>query len=92
MLKKIILIASLLLPLAASATDLPDYPFIHVGGNGFSCVMPDVGEIDFEVSTYHSDPEAAHQVVESRITEIRALVAQLALANTDVEIRDLWNR
>lgn len=89
MLKKIVLIASLLLPLAASASDLPDYPFIHVGGNGFSYVMPDVGEIDFEVSAYNSDPEAARQVVEGRIAEIRALVAQLALANTDVEIRDL---
>ena len=89
MLKKIILVASLLLPLAASATDLPDYPFIHVGGNGFSYVMPDVGEIDFEVSAYNSDPEAARQVVEGRVAEIRALVAQLALVNTDVEIRDL---
>lgn len=89
MLKKIILVASLLLPLAASATDLPDYPFIHVGGNGFSYVMPDVGEIDFEVSAYNSDPEAARQVVEGRIAEIRALVAQLALVNTDVEIRDV---
>lgn len=89
MLKKIILIALLLLPLAASASDLPDYPFIHVGGNGFSYVMPDVGEIDFEVSAYNSDPEAARQVVEGRIAEIRALVAQLALVNTEVEIRDV---
>ena len=89
MLKKIILVASLLLPLAASASDLPDYPFIHVGGNGFSYVMPDVGEIDFEVSAYNSDPEAARQVVEGRVAEIRALVAQLALVNTDVEIRDV---
>ncbi len=89
MLKRLIVVASLLLPLAVSATDLPDYPFIHVGGSGFSYVMPDVGEIDFEVSAYHSDPEAARQVVEGRIAEIRALVAQLALANTDVEIRDL---
>jgi uncharacterized protein YggE len=89
MLKKIILVASLLLPLAASATDLPEYPFIHVGGSGFSYVMPDVGEIDFEISASHSDPEAARQMVEGRIAEIRALVAQLALADADVEIRDL---
>lgn len=89
MLKKIILVASLLLPLAASATDLPDYPFIHAGGTGFTYVAPDVGEIDFEVSAYQADPEAARQVVEGRIAEIRALVESVGLADGDVEIRDI---
>jgi uncharacterized protein YggE len=90
MLKKIIAVAALVLvPFAASASQLPDYPFIHASGNGWVYVAPDVGEIDFEISAYHADPEAARQVVEGRIAEIRALVTGLGLPEGDLEIRDL---
>jgi uncharacterized protein YggE len=89
MLKKIIVAALVLVPFAASASQLPDYPFIHASGNGFVYVAPDVGEIDFEISAHQADPEAARQVVEGRIAEVRALVAGLALPDADVEIRDV---
>lgn len=73
----------------ASASQLPDYPFIHASGNGFVYVAPDVGEIDFEVSAHDADPAAARKVVEGRVAEVRALVAGLALPEGDVDIRDV---
>lgn len=90
MLKKFIAAVTIMLSsLAASASQLPDYPFIHAGGTGLVYVAPDVGEIDFEISAHHAEPEAARQVVEARIAEVRALVAGLALPADDVQIRDL---
>lgn len=90
MLKKICLVASLLLlPLAASASDLPEYPFIHTGGTAFMYVAPDVGEVDFEIWSIQAEPEAARQVIEGRIAEIRALMQGLGLPDDDVQIRDV---
>lgn len=89
MLKKFILAAALVVPFIASASQLPDYPFIHSSGNGFMYVAPDIGEIDFEISAYQGDPEAARQVVETRIAEVRALVASVGLPEGDVVIRDV---
>ncbi|HEU4376020.1 MAG TPA: SIMPL domain-containing protein [Telluria sp.] len=89
MLKKIIAVAVLAVPCIASASQLPDYPFIHASGNGMVYVAPDVGEVDFEISAQQEDPEAARKVVEARIAEVRALVAALGLPEADVEIRDV---
>jgi uncharacterized protein YggE len=90
MLKKIIAAAALvLISLAAQASQLPEYPFIHVSGNGWIYVPPDTGEIDFEVSAYDPAPDAARNVVEARVAEVRALVAGLGLADADVDIRDI---
>jgi uncharacterized protein YggE len=90
MLKKIIAAAALVLvPFAVHASPLPDYPFIHVSGNGSTYFPPDTGEIDFEVSAYDPEPEAARKVVETRAAEVRALVTSLGLADADVEIRDI---
>jgi uncharacterized protein YggE len=89
MLKKLIAVAVVTVPFLASASQLPDYPFIHASGNGFVYVAPDVGEIDFEISVPQEEPEAARKVVEARIAEVRALVAKLGLPDADVEIRDV---
>lgn len=89
MLKKFIAVAALAVPFIASASQLPDYPFIHASGNGMVYVAPDVGEVDFEISGQQDDPEAARKVVEGRIAEVRALVAGLGLPAADVEIRDV---
>jgi uncharacterized protein len=88
--KKIACIAVLATaPLFASASDLPDYPFIHANGVGFAYVMPDIGEIDFEILVVDADPEAARQLVESRIAQLRALAEGLGLAPDALEIRDV---
>lgn len=90
MLKNIIAAAVLVvLPFAASASQLPDYPFIHASGNASRYFPPDLGVIDFEVSAYQADPVAARQVVEGRIAEIRALAATVGLPEADVDIRDV---
>jgi uncharacterized protein YggE len=90
MLKKFAAVSVLMfLSNCASASQLPDYPFIHASGSGFVYVAPDVGEIDFEISTHDPEPEAARKVAEARIAEIRALVEGLALPSDDVQIRDL---
>jgi uncharacterized protein YggE len=90
MLKKVIAAAALVLvPFTAQASQLPDYPFIHASASGSVYVAPDVGEIDFEVSAHDPEPEAARKVVETRVAQLRALVASLGLADADVQIRDI---
>jgi uncharacterized protein len=76
-------------PLFAGASDLPDYPFIHASGVGFAYVIPDIGELDFEILAVDADPEAARQVVESRIAQLRALADGLGLGPDALEIRDV---
>jgi uncharacterized protein YggE len=78
MLRKMALLLSLLplAPLCAHAADLPAYPFIHVSGEGFAMVAPDMGEIDFDVSAYDADGAAAVAVVRARVEEIRALLIE----------------
>jgi uncharacterized protein YggE len=78
MLKKIVVAVALLPmgPLAAQASNLPDYPFIHTGGEGFVFVVPDLGEIDFDVSAFDADSNAAVALVQARVTDIQALLAE----------------
>jgi uncharacterized protein YggE len=76
MFKKLaIVVASALLPVAVQASNLPDYPFIHAAGEGFAMIVPDLGEIDFDISAYDADPAAAVAVVAARAEQIRALLA-----------------
>lgn len=86
-----IFLASLfaLLPLHAGAAELPAYPFIHVSGYGAATVMPDLGTVEFEIAAQDADPAAALKLVEARVEEIRALMTQLGVAETDLEIRDI---
>ena len=79
MLKKFALVLALLpalSPLAVRAADLPTYPFIHVSGEGFVMVAPDMGEIDFDVSAFDADPAAAVALIQARVEEIRALLVE----------------
>lgn len=90
MLKKIALVcACALAPFATSASQLPDYPFIHVSSTAAQYVMPDIGTLDFEVVASDADPGAARAVVETRVAEVRALAEGLGLPEEDVEVRDV---
>jgi uncharacterized protein YggE len=90
MLKKILALAALLLaPLAASASQLPDYPFIHMAGTAKLYVAPDIGAIDFEIIAVDADPAAARQVVETRVGEVRALVEAQGLSTDGLEVRNV---
>jgi uncharacterized protein YggE len=63
-------------PFAAHAADLPSYPFVHAGGEGFLMVAPDMGEIDFDISAFDADPAAAVAIVQARAAEVSALLAE----------------
>lgn len=79
------------LPVSALASGLPSYPFIHATGTAFSFVLPDLGEIDFDVSVFDPSPEAATLLVQTRITEVKALLVEQGLpeAAAGIEVRDV---
>ena len=79
------------LPVCALASDLPSYPFIHATGTAYSFVTPDLGEIDFDVSVFDPSPEAATLLVQTRITEVKALLVEQGLpeAAAGIEVRDV---
>jgi uncharacterized protein YggE len=88
--KKFVLVVALAsLPFAASGSQLPEYPFIHVSGSAFTYAIPDIGELDFEIVATDPDPGAARAVVEARIAEINALMEQQGLPGDGVEVLDL---
>jgi uncharacterized protein len=90
MLKTIVALAALLLAtLPASASQLPDYPFIHATGSARLYVPPDKGAIDFEVVAADADPAAARKVVEARVAEVRALVESQGLSTDGLEVRNV---
>lgn len=75
MLNKLAL-AVVLLPMAVQASNLPDYPFIHTTGEGYTAILPDMGEIDFDISAYDADPNVAVALVAERAGQVRALLAE----------------
>ena len=90
MLKIIAFIVALsAVPCTAAAAGVPAYPFVHASGVGATSVMPDVGEIDFEIIASDTDPATARSVVETRIAQIRALAEGVGVPVEDVEIRDI---
>jgi uncharacterized protein len=84
-------IATLLLctATAASAADLPAYPFLHVEATGFTVAPADIGQVDFEIAASHANPAQALAVVQARAAEIRALMEHAGLALDDIEVRDI---
>ena len=90
MFKKFAVIAALACaPIAASASPLPNYPFIHVTGTASLNVLPDIGEIDFEIVAADPDPAVARSIVETRIAEIRALLEEQGVPLDDLETRNV---
>lgn len=85
------LLSASVLSMPALAADLPAYPFIHATGTAYSFVMPDLGEIDFEVAVFDPSPDTATAQVQARIDEIRALLIEqgLAEAAAGIEVRDV---
>ena len=76
----------------AQAADLPGYPFIHVNAAAALHVMPDTGEIDFEIVSTDPDLEAAWKLVSERLEASRALLAQHGVALEDISVQDLLRR
>jgi len=76
----------------AHAADLPAYPFIHVNAAASLHVMPDTGEIDFEIATQDPDLEAAWKLVGERLAASRALFVQHGVAVDDISVQDVLRR
>lgn len=74
------------------AADLPTYPFIHVSAAANLNVMPDIGEIDFEIVSEDADPETAWKLVVERLDAGKALFAQFGVAAQDVSVQDITRR
>jgi uncharacterized protein YggE len=83
--------ASLLaiVPFTVSASQLPEYPFIHVTGNAFTYAIPDRGELDFDIVAADADPAVARATVEARVDEIQALMEEQGQATDAVQVRDV---
>ena len=73
----------------AKAGELPAYPFVHVSGVGKTMVVPDRGEIDFEVTAQAASADQARALIDTRLAEIRALLEQVGMAASDMEVRDV---
>lgn len=86
--KSTLLLAFLFVPFAGSASQLPEYPFIHVTGSAMQFVPAEVGELDFEIVAVNADPAQARATVDERIAQIQALVQEQGLPAEDVLVRD----
>jgi uncharacterized protein YggE len=76
----------------ARAADLPAYPFIHVTAAADLHVMPDTGEIDFEIVSTDADLDAAWKLVHERLTASRALLAEQGVQVEDISVQDVLRR
>jgi uncharacterized protein YggE len=88
-------VAAMLHAAPARAADLPAYPFIHVTAAADLHVMPDTGEIDFDIVTIvtiDADLEAAWKLVHERLTASRALLAAQGVKVEDVSVQDVLRR
>jgi len=84
--------AALLQAAPADAADLPAYPFIHVTAAADLHVMPDTGEIDFDIVSTDADLEAAWKLVHERLTASRALLAAQGVKIEDISVQDVLRR
>jgi uncharacterized protein YggE len=81
---------ALALPAAyASASSLPDYPFVHVSGSTSRIELPDIATLDFEMVALDADPAAARAVLEARVGEVRDLMQQLGIDVEDMAVREV---
>jgi uncharacterized protein YggE len=77
------------LPLFASASPMPDYPFVHTGGTAYVTVIPDRGSIDFEVVVAAPAIEDALTAMAERSKAIQAVTRQFDIAPEDIELGDV---
>jgi len=85
-------VAAVLHAAPARAADLPAYPFIHVTAAADLHVMPDTGEIDFDIVSTDADLETAWKLVHERLTASRALLAAQGVKVEDVSVQDVLRR
>ena len=85
----IVMIATLALPVAAQASPLPAYSFVHVSAEASRYTTPNIGALDFLIVASDADPALARSTVETRIAEVRALLQEAGIPLEDLETRDV---
>jgi uncharacterized protein YggE len=82
----IALIIILLLPITAAVSkELPEFPFVYVGGYAEKEVPPDTATLTFTVEVQDAKPEAALETVYKRGLELIALFRKMEIPKNDFE-------
>ena len=89
MLKYLALAFALAAPLAATASPLPSYPFVHVSAEAARYTTPNIGALDFLIAAPETEPGQARATLETRIAEVRALLQEQGVPLEDLETRDV---
>ena len=84
-----LLIFFLLLAYEATASDLPEFPFVYATGEAEAEVAPDTARMTFRVSAFEKKPERALVVVEERSRELVPLFTKYSVDKKDVEAFEL---
>ena len=82
-------VSALAPPAAARASPLPGYPFVHVSADASRYTTPNIGALDFLIVAQDADPALARTTIETRIAEVRALLAEQGIPLEDLETRDV---
>jgi uncharacterized protein YggE len=78
------LLALLFAPLAASASPLPDFPFVYVYGTAHREVAPDKVTITFQVKSYDVQAERAYRKQSEIADTVIGFATKLGVANDDL--------
>jgi uncharacterized protein YggE len=87
--KRLAVLFLLLLPLLASASPVPEYPFVHTNGSAYVTVIPDQGSIDFEVTVVAPTIDEAMATLTERSKAIQAVTNQNSIPVDDIELGDI---
>lgn len=68
----------------ATASPLPDYPFVFVSGSADVKLPPDTCQVSFQITVRDKNPTNGLQTVETRSAEILALLAQNKIKPEDI--------
>ena len=76
----------------ASASELPDFPFVYAAGQAETEVVPDTAKVSFRVAAFDKEPERALAVVEERSRDLVSLFAKYGIDKRDVVAYELGKR
>jgi uncharacterized protein YggE len=93
--KKLIFILTILFVLLsfnASASEMPDFPFVFAEGKAETEVPPDMAIVRFYVKEFNEDPTKALAVVRERSSELLTFFAKLKIAEKDITAYEIDKR
>jgi uncharacterized protein YggE len=85
MLPRVLTLALWLFAAAASASPLPEYPFVFTTGSAKVESPPDTVRLSFTVADHNRDPRLAAAAVESTLKSIMTVLAAAAINERDID-------